>query len=388
MMLACRKIVVWRVGGVLLGVAALGACGESPVTAPEDVAVDPSTLVARNLTVDLDAPLNYAAPAYPAHYDLLIRSRNNTPASNPVTDAGATLGRVLFHDPALSLNRTVTCASCHVQEQGFTDPRRLSRGFQGGETGAHSMRLGNAAYYTGREMFWDRRADDLEEQSLQPVLDPTEMGFTAEVGGVGALLQRLEGLEYYPPLFAWAFGSPEITEARVRQALSQYVRSIVSVGSRFDDGFARVFRTGGPVPGLTAEENEGFRLFRSPPADGGAGCAGCHEIPTFALDANSGSNGLDAGETRIFKAPSLKNVAVTGPYMHDGRFATLEEVVDHYDAGVRAGPALDRRLRGPDGSPIRLNLSSENQAAWVAFMRTLTDTGLLSDPRFGDPFIR
>jgi cytochrome c peroxidase len=133
-------------------------------------------------------------------------------------------------------------------------------------------------------------------------------------------------------------------------------------------------------------ENLGLRLFteRSPR---GAGCAGCHEIPTFALDANEGSNGLDAGQTVVFKSPSLKNVAITGPYMHDGRFATLLEVVEHYNSGVQGGPALDRRLRGRGGQPGRLNLTEVEKNAMVAFLGTLTDFDLLADPRFSDPFI-
>ncbi|OYU14643.1 MAG: hypothetical protein CFE37_09930 [Alphaproteobacteria bacterium PA4] len=119
---------------------------------------------------------------------------------------------------------------------------------------------------------------------------------------------------------------------------------------------------------------------------GGAGCSACHQPPTFALAANSDSNGLDAGETVIFKSPSLKNVGVSRAFMHDGRFATLLQVVEHYNSGVQAGPALDNRLRGPGGAPQRLGLSDADKAALVAFMETLTDTTLNSDPKFGNPF--
>ena len=119
---------------------------------------------------------------------------------------------------------------------------------------------------------------------------------------------------------------------------------------------------------------------------GGAGCSACHAPPTFALTANSDSNGLDAGETTIFKSPSLKNVALSVAFMHDGRFATLDQVVEHYNSGVQAGPALDNRLKGPGGAPQRLNLSVADKAALVAFMRTLTDTSLNTDPRFSSPF--
>jgi len=338
------------------------------------------------LSIDLAEPPSYAAVAYPAHYDAQTLGRDNTPATNPVTDAGASLGRVLFHDTDLSLNRTTSCASCHVQAQGFSDPDQFSTGFEGGLTGAHSMRLANATFYEGDDMFWDRRATDLEDQVLQPVVDGTEMGFTDVAGGISALILRLEATPYYPILFEWAYGTDDVTEARLRAALAQYVRSIVSVGSRFDDAAAAAPNLGAPFASFSAEENLGKTLFLRPPDQGGAGCAGCHVPPTFALEGASRSNGLDLGETILFKAPSLKNVAVGAPFMHDGRFETLEAVIDHYDSGVRQGPALDRRLEASPGVPAVLGLSLAEKAALVAFLRTLTDTALLTDERFTDPF--
>ncbi len=370
-----------RPGAIVVFALLAGCSAGNPVSTPSGD-LDPL----RSLAIDLSAPASYTA-APPRHYGPAAAS-DNTPAGSPVTDEGATLGRVLFHDVELSVDRSVSCASCHVQSLGFTDDRVRSRGFDGGETGAHSMRLANARYYAGEEMFWDRRADDLDDQVLQPVLDEVEMGFDAEAGGIDALLARLESLEYYPVLFEWAFGSPGITEARIRSALAQYVRSMVSTGSRFDSALEAA--PPGPPPaalsGFSDEENLGFRLFTLPPQQGGVGCAGCHELPTLALDPASGSNGLDAGETTVFKAPSLKNVGVTGPYMHDGRFATLSEVIDHYDHGVVDGPALDRRLRARGGGPVRLGLSDTEKAALVAFLHTLTDTALLTDERFSSPF--
>jgi cytochrome c peroxidase len=377
------------VGGCLaLGVAVVvgGSCDtpEASVALPDEGLDE----VAAVLNLDLTNPPNYAEPSFPSHYGPGTLNDDNAPAGNPVTDEGASLGRVLFYDPALSLNATTSCASCHIQSLGFTDDQQFSAGFAGGETAAHSMRLANANFFEGREMFWDRRAADLEDQVLQPVLDPVEMGFDEGAGGVTALIERLGNSSYYPPLFEWAFGTDEITETRLRLALAQYVRSIVSTDSRFDQGRALAGNTGpgpiGPLPNLTAQENLGLQLFTTPPV----GCAGCHQLPSFALDDDNRGNGLDAGETTVFKAPSLKNVAVAGPYMHDGRFATLEEVVEHYDSGVQNGPALDRRLMGPNGAPIRLNLTEDERAALVAFMRTLTDEALLVDPRFSDPFIR
>jgi cytochrome c peroxidase len=139
-------------------------------------------------------------------------------------------------------------------------------------------------------------------------------------------------------------------------------------------------------PNFTAQENRGRQIYMTGAAQGGGGCAACHLPPTFSLAANSQSNGLDAGETRIFKSPSLKNIAIGGPYMHDGRFATLEQVVDFYNTGVQAGPALDNRLRqgGGGGQPLQLNLNATDRAALVAFLRTLDDTSLNVDPRFSN----
>jgi cytochrome c peroxidase len=168
---------------------------------------------------------------------------------------------------------------------------------------------------------------------------------------------------------------------------------MISTDSRFDTEFARVYNPNlpdrglsAPFSGYTAQENRGKQLYLLPPNQGGAGCVSCHSAPTFALAANSRSNGLDAGETVVFKSPSLKNVALTGPYMHDGRFQSLEQVVDHYIRGVQNGPALDNRLRNGAGQPLRLNLTVTDRDALVAFLRTLNDTTLTTDPKFSTPF--
>ncbi len=341
----------------------------------------------------MNSLFNYANPAYPVHYDANVRSQDNTPGGNPVTDRGATLGRVLFFDKRLSRNDTVACATCHVQSTGFVDNKTLSVGFEGGLTGAHSMRIANARFYTGMQMFWDRRAASLEAQSTQPIQDATEMGFDAAHGGMAAVVAKMNALPYYPELFRFAFGDSTITEDRIQRSLAQYERSMVSVSSKFDTEFAKVFNPGIPgggvgqqFAGFTNQEERGKQVYLLAPNQGGAGCAGCHSVPTFSLNANSRSNGLDAGETKIFKSPSLKNVGITGPYMHDGRFATLEQVVDHYIGGVKDGPALDNRLRGPGGTPQRLPLPNTDRDALVAFLRTLTDNTVTSDTKFSNPF--
>jgi cytochrome c peroxidase len=308
---------------------------------------------------------------------------DNTPAGNPITDAGATLGRVLFYDRRLSVNDRVSCASCHQQRFGFSDTARVSRGFAGALTARHSMALAYARVYPNGRFFWDERAPTLEAQVLLPIQDPGEMGLTLD-----ALLTKLRATPYYAPLFTAAFGTPEISTERVSRALAQFVRALLPTASRFD----RAFVAGTAVPNFAAvftpEEQVGEQLYR-----GRAGCARCHGQAAQVMVAPA-NNGLDATPTDAgagqgrFKAPSLRNIAVRPPYMHDGRFRTLEEVVAFYDSGVQAGPATDPRLlrAGPGSPPAQLGLSAAERAALVAFLRTLTDESFLADPRFADPF--
>lgn len=350
--------------------------------------------VASFTTIDFATVVSYAS-ALPAYYDNSVAALDNTPAGVVTDDKVATLGRVLFHDRRLSVNDAVACASCHQQSTGFTDSARFSTGFSGAAfTGAHSMRLGNARYYQPGLAFWDKRSASLEDQASQPIQNAIEMGWTPAAGGFAALIAKMAATSYYRDLFNFAFGSPAITEARVQQAIVQFERAMISSASKWDTGYAQVFSPTAPnrglnidLPNFTIQENRGRQIFMTGPGQGGAGCAACHVPPTFALAANSRSNGLDAGETRIFKSPSLKNLGVGGPYMHDGRFATIEDVVDFYDRGVQAGPALDNRLRqgGAGGPPLQLNLSAADRAALAAFLRTLDDPQLNSDPRFSTP---
>ena len=417
-----RRILTAALAPLLLAAVQLAGCGAStPATPTQDATpLAPTPAVATPtpasaaatsaaaatavlsaaseavLSLDLASPPAYANPSLPAHYDLVVRALDNTPPGNPVTDRGATLGRVLFHDRNLSVNGAIACASCHRQSSGFDDPARFSTGFSGAAfTTAHAMRLANLRYYAPGSTFWDRRTASVEAQATQPIQHPVEMGFDATQGGLAALISRMQSLTYYPELFAWAFGDGAITEDRIQRALAQFERAMVSTDSAWDRGYATVFDPalpdrglGADLPTLSAVENRGRRLFMTAPGQGGAGCAGCHVPPTFALAANSRSNGLDAGETRIFKSPSLKSVALSGAFMHDGRFATLEQVIEHYDGGVQDGPALDPRLQVRAGLPRRLNLDAADKAALVAFLRTLTDTTLAADPKFASPFRR
>lgn len=355
--------------------------------APAAVAL--SAPAAAYLDLDIARLADYA-PQLPAHYDAQAVAGDNTPAANAPSNAVATLGRVLFHDKRLSVNNTVACATCHQQALGFADSRRFSAGFSGTAfTTAHAMRLANLRYWAPGTMFWDRRAATLEAQATQPIQHPVEMGFDASNGGLAALVTKMNSLPYYPELFALAYGDAAISEDRIQRALAQFQRAMVSTGSRWDTGFAQVFNPGAAnrglnadLPNFTAQENRGRQVFMG----NAANCSACHVPPTFALAANSRSNGLDAGETTVFKSPSLKNVALSSNFMHDGRFASLEEVVEHYNSGVQDGPALDNRLRGPQGQPRRLNLTDADKAALVAFLRTLSDPVLAADARFANPF--
>ncbi len=307
---------------------------------------------------------------------------DNTPAGNAITDAGATLGRVLFYDRRLSQNDRVSCSSCHQQAFAFSDTARLSRGFQGASTGRHSLGLTNARFYAGGRFFWDERATSLEAQVLQPIQDATEMGLTLE-----QLQTKLSLTPFYNDLFQAAFGSRDITTDRVAQALAQFVRSLTSINAKFD----RAFGPNG-VPNFeatfTAQELQGQQLY-----NGRAGCARCHGTNAHISEAVH-NTGLDATITDVgagngrFKAPSLRNVEVRAPYMHDGRFRTLEQVVDFYDRGVQNNPGLDQRLRLPNGQLRRLNLSLAERDALVAFMKTFTDRTFISDTRLSSPFAR
>lgn len=332
------------------------------------------------------APYGYsdASAPLPDHFLTSIDgqsviSRDNTPTENPITDAGAALGRVLFYDPRLSANDGLSCAGCHNPSLGFSDTPAQSAGFAGALTRRHSPGLANGRFYQRGRFFWDERAATLEAQALMPIQDAGEMGLQLD-----DLTAKLSATSYYPPLFQAAFGTPEVTSDRVSLAIAQFVRSLVSGGSRYDQGVAA-----GGAPGfggvLTAQEIEGESLFRS------TGCAACHatvaqvsdSIHNIGLDAVSADTGAGRG---AIKAPSLRNAAVRPRFMHDGRFTSLDQVIDFFDAGVQPNPDLDPRLKAPDGSPKRLNLTTDQKAALVAFLRTLTDSTFLTSPRFANPF--
>jgi cytochrome c peroxidase len=353
-----------------------------------------------------ETPYNYSNITFPKHLTTNVLlgpgqnaavDNNNAPTDNITTDDGATLGRVLFYDKNLSANGTVSCASCHKQELGFSDDAALSLGFDGVTTRRHSMSLMNALWYGRGRFFWDERAATLEEQVLEPFQDPVEMGMTLE-----EVVTAVQNQPFYPELFENAFGTTEINFERIARALAQFVRSIVSVDSKYDEGREMVNNPNADFPNFTASENNGKRIFFLPPNLGGAGCIGCHSTEAFINpDNGTTNNGLDAQSTDdlgvfeaipnpaflgTFKVPSLKSVALTAPYMHDGRFATLEEVVEHYNSGIQDHPNLSPVLRNANGDPIRLGLTEQEKIDLVNFLNTLTDPNISVDPKFSDPF--
>jgi cytochrome c peroxidase len=357
-------------------------------------------------TLNLPAtPFDYATLNLPEHFTLdvpgqplptSVNGLDNTPSANPVTNDGATLGRVLFYDKKLSVNETVACASCHIQALGFTDDTTFSLGFEGGRTERHSMTLINARYYQRGRFFWDERATTLEEQVLIPFQDPVEMGMTLD-----QLLAAVDAQDYYLDLFNNAFGSPEVTSTKIAQALAQFVRSIVSYSSKYDEGRAIANLPGDNFVNFTAEENLGKNLFFRTIPNGGGACFGCHTTEAF-VSANRGpqNNGLDIVTTDEgagavfnnpifegrFKTTSLRNIEWTSPYMHDGRFSTLEEVVEHYNSGIQAHPTLSPALTDANGDPVRLNFTDSEKAALVTFLRTLTDESIANEEKWSDPF--
>jgi cytochrome c peroxidase len=269
------------------------------------------------------APFNYTAPTLPASFSVNpILGQDNMPATNLTTDAGAQLGRVLFYDKRLSTNQSISCSSCHQQAHGFSDGRQFSVGFNGGLTGRNSMGLSNARWYQRRHFFWDERANTLEDQVLMPIQNSVEMGMD-----LTTLTNRLAAEPYYTNLFASTFGSPGITADRISKSLAQFVRSIVSVQSKYDIGVTNNFAN------FTPQENQGRQIFNGP----AGGCTACHGTDNFVPGPALNNNGLefpyvDLGVGGItgnpadngkFKVPSLRNIELTAPYMHDGRSQTL-----------------------------------------------------------------
>ena len=302
---------------------------------------------------------------------------DTTPDSNEITDAGATLGRVLFYDKRLSITNTHSCGSCHEQSHGFASSQAFPTGCVGIRTKRSPMALADVRYNNQNRYFSDTRSGPLEELALMPIQDRDELGSSSQT----KLEQELAATDYYPPLFAAAFGTSSVTSERIALALAQFLRSMISYESKWDRAFLQVDPAPPPDPAtvLTAQEQRGFNVLIEQQ------CFHCHMTPGF-FSPWPDNNGLDeqftdpgAGEGK-FRPAALKNIAVSGPYMHDGRFATVREVIEHYATGVKDSPFV---------SPVvnfQRNPSEEDKAALEAFFNTLTDEAFLTNPKFADPF--
>lgn len=390
-----------------IGLFAFGAISSCDQIAEPTVSdgIDGLNLPTETYDYNLQLPPQYMINSFPPQmqFQFAAAESDNTPNDNPITNEGATLGRVLFYDKNLSANGTIACASCHKQANGFGDDERFSMGFEGGLTGRHSMRLVNARFYDAGKFFWDERAATLEEQVLMPMQDPVEMGMT-----LPEVVAAVEAQDYAAPLFTDAFGDETVTTDRIAKALAQFVRSMVSFAAKYDEGRNQVMGPLDDFPNFTAEENLGKQLFFAQNL-AAPSCAACHLSEAFVapmlapnattigtnngLDANTSSDHGIGGFTGNnahngkFKVPSLRNVALRAPYMHDGRFATLDEVVDHYSTGIQDHPTLQPFLRDQQGNPIKYNFTPEQKSALVAFLNTLTDNNLTNDEKFSNPFL-
>ncbi|MFT7071633.1 MAG: cytochrome c peroxidase [Patiriisocius sp.] len=303
------------------------------------------------------------------------------PENNPLTVEGVALGKKLFFDPILSSNNTLACANCHRPENAFTDPRALSIGVTGEESFRNSMPLHNLAFNYREKFNWDGSATTLEQQMFVPVTNPVEMNNTWP-----NVENALQSSAQYPILFEQAFGTSTIDSTLVTKAMSQFVRTLISGNSKFDK-----FINGTET--LTPQEENGLAVFLD---EGRGDCFHCHGLPESPLWTDNAfhNNGLDetftdlglggfSGDPRefgLFRSPTLRNLAFTAPYMHDGRFETLDEVIDHYSEGLVFSETIDPLMKAIAEGGVQLTES--DKADLKAFLLTLSDPSFTNDPNF------
>jgi cytochrome c peroxidase len=382
---------------LLFGLILLSAgCADKAVISPDqDTPVLPDEPYAYH-EVKLPSGTNMGGNVFFDDLDITGAPVNTTRLD--MTPWGATLGRVLFYDKNLSLNNTISCASCHHQDKAFSDGQQFSTGFQGRITPRNSMAIINPI--TQNNLFWDSRSRTISDLSLKPVQNHIEMGME----NLDLLVTKLEEIPYYKPLFKKAFNSEYVTKERISSALSQFIGSITTSRSRFDQSSVSGFSN------FSELEKLGMNLFNSDKAK----CASCHGGGNMAaqdgpndpyggggafnssgvitdlrgatnigLDLVYRDNGLGDGRFRI---PSLRNIELTAPYMHDGRFKTLDEVLDHYTSGIKPHKHLDVKFTDGHGNLKMLNLNDLEKKAIIAFLRTLTDKEMTTDPKYSNPF--
>ncbi|MFN0037230.1 MAG: cytochrome-c peroxidase [Saprospiraceae bacterium] len=321
----------------------------------------------------------------------------------------AVLGRVIFYDKKLSKDGTVSCAGCHKQELAFSDDKPFSDGVYDRSTARNSIALGSVANfsaYYGTDLngsnairfFWDNRAETAADQSRGSMTNEKEMDM--KMHEIAAVVQAQP---YYEPLFNKAFGDKNVTEERVLEAVANFVNAMGSYQSPFDAEASKSqpsgFGTFGNVtyendfPAFSAAANRGKTLYN-------ANCSSCHSGNMGRPVLQLANNGLEVNPTDLgvggitgfddeegsFKVPTLRNIALTAPFMHDGRFATLNDVLDFYSTGIQDHPFLHADLTDNNGQPKRMNFSAGQKSDLIAFLNTLTDDHLLADKRFSDPF--
>lgn len=347
-----------------------------------------STVLSAWCFFDDDIPTGPYKLIYPANFG----NRINVPDDNPETQQGVFLGRLLFYETRLSANNTLSCGSCHQQDKAFTDGKALSEGVDHSLTARNSMSLTNLLWT--RKFFWDGRAASLEEQASFPLTNPHEMGQSLD-----ASAKKLSADADYRSVFKIVYGDENITGERIVKAISQFERTLISCNSKYD----RYLR-GSYQP--TAEELKGMALFNSAPEPGkgirGANCAHCHGGAKNYMELfhNNGLDSIpkDAGVETIsgqtsdkgrFKVPTLRNIALTAPYMHDGRFKTLDEVIDHYSEHIKESAYLSAFLRGESNEPggKSLKLLPQEKTELIAFLNMLTDSTFVNNPDFSDPHL-
>lgn len=355
-------------------------------------------------SIDFNALANYANQSKPTYI-----TKDNA-GGNGIIDKQATLGRILFYDKNLSIDNSISCASCHKQTFAFGDTAIQSAGVSNGKTIRHSMRLINARFANESKFFWNERASSLEVQSTMPIQDHLEMGFSGQTGrgNLTTLITKLQAIPYYPELFTWAYGDNRVTETRMQSALAQFIRSIQSFDSKYDAGRAVVGNDAAPFPNFSAVENQGKTLFLTPPVfnangeriAGGFGCQGCHQSPEFDIDPNSRNNGIIGviGSTDfdvdVTRAPSLRDLTnaqgvLNTPLMHTGGVRGLNNMLGHYNS-INTPPRntnLDPRLR-PNNRGQQLLMTADEITAVVQFLRTLSGKNVYVDKKWSDPFLQ
>ena len=306
------------------------------------------------------------------------------PSNNPQTEEGVLLGKKLFFDPILSDDGSLACAGCHNATNAFTDTTRFSDGIDGLFGNRNAMPLFNLAWNYDNTFFWDGRDLGLENQVFEPITNPLEMHSTWE-----AVAEKLQAHPEYPELFNAAFGSQTIDSVLVSKAIAQFERTLISANSKFDK-----FLLG--TANLTPEESNGFTVFMD---ESKGDCFHCHGSDNNPLwtDNKFHNNGLDStfsdlglgnvtgdpADNGKFKTPSLRNLAFTAPYMHDGRFETIEEVINHYSEGLQNSTTIDPLMKKVDQGGVQLSL--QEKADLKAFLLSLSDTDFINNPNFSNP---